>query len=46
MLIEPPYPGAIGEGAYQYINAADMTNKGVELVSYLQAIQVKISVTR
>jgi len=31
MLVEPPYLGTIGEGAYQYINAADMTNKGVEL---------------
>lgn len=31
MLLLPPYPGAIGEGGYQYINAADMTNKGVEL---------------
>jgi TonB-linked SusC/RagA family outer membrane protein len=31
MLILPPYPGAIGEGGYQYINAADMTNKGAEL---------------
>ena len=31
MLILPPYLGTIGEGAYQYINAADMTNKGVEL---------------
>lgn len=31
MLIEPPYPGAIGEGGYRYINAANMTNTGVEL---------------
>ncbi len=31
MLILPPYLGTLGEGAYQYINAADMTNKGVEL---------------
>ena len=31
MLIEPPYPGAIGEGGYRYINAANMTNNGVEL---------------
>lgn len=31
MLIEPPYLGTFGEGAYQYINAANMTNKGVEL---------------
>lgn len=32
MLYEPPYLGAIGEGGYQWINAANMTNKGVELV--------------
>ncbi|HTI08556.1 MAG TPA: TonB-dependent receptor, partial [Puia sp.] len=31
MLIQPPYLGTFGEGAYQYINAANMTNKGVEL---------------
>ena len=31
MLILPPYLGTLGEGAYQYINAANMTNKGVEL---------------
>jgi len=31
MLIRPPYPGAIGEGGYQYINAANMTNRGAEL---------------
>ncbi len=31
MLILPPYLGTVGEGAYQYINAANMTNKGVEL---------------
>lgn len=31
MLIQPPYLGTIGEGAAQYINAANMTNKGVEL---------------
>lgn len=31
MLIQPPYLGTFGEGAYEYINAADMTNKGVEL---------------
>lgn len=30
MLIQPPYLGTFGEGAYQYINAANMTNKGVE----------------
>src|SRR5690606_34994777 len=32
MLYEPPYLGAIGEGGYQWINAANMTNKGVELI--------------
>lgn len=31
MLIRPPYLGTFGEGGYQYINAANMTNKGVEL---------------
>ncbi|MES1249940.1 MAG: TonB-dependent receptor, partial [Chitinophaga rupis] len=35
MLIQPPYLGTFGEGAYQWINAANMTNKGVELsISY------------
>ncbi|MBF9255729.1 TonB-dependent receptor [Pontibacter sp. 172403-2] len=32
MLYEPPYIAAIGEGGYQWINAANMTNKGVELI--------------
>jgi TonB-linked SusC/RagA family outer membrane protein len=32
MLYEPPYIGAIGEGGYRWINAANMTNKGVELI--------------
>ena len=31
MLIQPPYLGTLGEGAAEYINSADMTNKGVEL---------------
>jgi TonB-linked outer membrane protein, SusC/RagA family len=31
MLIEPPYLGTLGEGAYTYFNATNMTNKGVEL---------------
>ncbi|AHF14091.1 SusC/RagA family TonB-linked outer membrane protein [Niabella soli] len=31
MLITPPYLGTIGEGGYQNINAANMTNTGVEL---------------
>jgi TonB-linked SusC/RagA family outer membrane protein len=32
MLYEPPYIGAIGEGGYRWINAADMSNKGFELI--------------
>lgn len=32
MLYHPPYLGAIGEGGYRWINAANMTNKGVELL--------------
>lgn len=31
MLFQPPYPGIIGEGGQQWVNAADMTNNGVEL---------------
>jgi TonB-linked SusC/RagA family outer membrane protein len=31
MLYEPPYLAAIGEGGAQWINAANMTNKGYEL---------------
>ena len=31
MLFRPPYLGTIGEGGYQWVNAADMTNNGVEL---------------
>jgi TonB-linked SusC/RagA family outer membrane protein len=31
MLYRPPYLGTIGEGGYQWINAADMTNNGIEL---------------
>lgn len=31
MLYEPPYLGTFGEGGYRYINAATMTNRGVEL---------------
>ena len=31
MLFQPPYLGTIGEGGYQWVNAADMTNKGIEL---------------
>lgn len=44
MLILPPYLGTFGEGAYQYINAADMTNKGVELtLSYVSNRQKDFS---
>ncbi|PST83068.1 TonB-dependent receptor [Pedobacter yulinensis] len=32
MLFEPPYPAALGEGGYRFINAGNMNNKGVELV--------------
>lgn len=32
MLYEPPYIGAIGEGGYRWVNAADMSNTGFELV--------------
>src|SRR5699024_11207260 len=32
MLYEPPYIAAIGEGGYQWINAANMTNTGIELL--------------
>lgn len=32
MLYEPPYLAAIGEGGYKWINAANMTNTGVEFI--------------
>ena len=32
MLFEPPYIGALGEGGFRWVNAADMSNKGFELV--------------
>mgnify|MGYP003639807036 CR=1 FL=1 len=32
MLYEPPYIGAIGEGGYRWVNAADMSNTGFELI--------------
>lgn len=32
MLFEPPYPAALGEGGYRFINAGNMNNKGLELV--------------
>jgi TonB-linked SusC/RagA family outer membrane protein len=32
MLYEPPYIGAFGEGGAQYINAASMNNRGLELI--------------
>lgn len=31
MLFNPPYLGTLGEGAAQWLNAADMVNNGVEL---------------
>lgn len=31
MLFLPPYLGTLGEGAYKWVNAADMTNNGIEL---------------
>ncbi|MBX3254615.1 MAG: TonB-dependent receptor [Chitinophagaceae bacterium] len=52
MLIQPPYLGTLGEGAYTYYNAANMTNKGVELTLAYQgntgksfSYQVKGNVT-
>src|SRR5690625_2749290 len=30
MLFDPPYIGAIGEGGFRWVNAADMTNTGWE----------------
>jgi TonB-linked SusC/RagA family outer membrane protein len=32
MLFNPPYLGTLGEGANMWINAADMTNQGIEAV--------------
>ncbi|MFT4022182.1 MAG: SusC/RagA family TonB-linked outer membrane protein, partial [Flavihumibacter sp.] len=32
MLFEPPYIAALGEGGYRWVNAADMNNKGFELL--------------
>lgn len=37
MLFRPPYLGTIGEGGYQYVNAADMTDNGVELAITYQS---------
>lgn len=31
MLFRPPYLGTIGEGGYEWVNAADMSDKGIEL---------------
>jgi TonB-linked SusC/RagA family outer membrane protein len=31
MLFQPPYLGTIGEGGYEWVNAADMSDRGVEL---------------
>lgn len=44
MLIQPPHPGILGEGASQYINAANMTNRGAELTLTYQG-QVGKSLT-
>jgi TonB-linked SusC/RagA family outer membrane protein len=41
MLIQPPYLGTFGEGAYEYINAADMTDNGVELSLTYSSKKVK-----
>lgn len=32
MLFDPPYIGALGEGGVKWVNAADMTNTGFELL--------------
>jgi TonB-linked SusC/RagA family outer membrane protein len=32
ILFEPAYPGAFGDGGYQWINGATLDNKGVELI--------------
>jgi len=32
MLFEPPYIGSLGEGGYQWVNAADMQNTGIEMM--------------
>jgi len=32
ILTRPPYPGAMGEGSYQYVNGATMKNKGFEII--------------
>ncbi|MDO4229963.1 MAG: TonB-dependent receptor [Capnocytophaga sp.] len=31
ILVEPPYAGVKGEGAYQWVNGAGMENKGLEI---------------
>lgn len=31
MLYQPPYPGVLGEGAYEWYNGASMANNGFEL---------------
>lgn len=30
MLFQPPYLGTIGEGGYEWVNAADMSDRGIE----------------
>lgn len=37
MLFQPPYLGTIGEGGYQWVNAADMSDRGVELALTYQS---------
>jgi len=37
MLFNPPYLGTLGEGANQWVNAADMVNNGVELAVTYQS---------
>lgn len=32
ILTRPPYPAAMGEGSYQFLNGATMKNKGFEIV--------------
>lgn len=41
MLFLPPYLGTLGEGAYQWVNAADMSNNGIELEIGYQSDQAK-----
>lgn len=46
MLYEPPYLAAVGEGGYRWINAANMTNTGIELaLSYISGQRGDFSYT-